>query len=71
MSDIIDKLRDRRSIDGAVIYVEMTEEVLDEAIEEIQTLRLQLANLRQVAGTASIDGWPTFLQIKNGLRNGQ
>ena len=61
--DIVEKLKDRRSIDGPVSYVEMSEIVLDEAIYEIEKLRRKIEAISQVAGKASIEG-VTFAQIK-------
>lgn len=63
MSDIVEKLKDRRSIDGSAAFVEMSERVLDEAIYEIERLRAKIEAISQVAGKASIDG-VTFAQIK-------
>jgi hypothetical protein len=67
MTDIVDKLKDRRTVDGSVIYVEMTEQVLDDAIYEIERLRATIADLRQIAGVASLEGM-SFEQIKESLR---
>jgi hypothetical protein len=65
--DIVEKLKDRRSIDGSVSFVEMSEMVLDEAIYEIEKLRAKIEAIGQVAGKASVDG-VTFAQIKGGYR---
>jgi hypothetical protein len=67
MTDIVDKLKDRRTVDGSVIYVEMTEQVLDDAIYEIERLRATIADLRQIAGVASLEGM-SFEQIKESRR---
>lgn len=63
MVDIVEKLKERRSIDGSVVYVEMSEQVLDDAIYEIERLRATIANLQLIAGKASIDG-QTMATIK-------
>lgn len=40
----------------------------NEAVAEIEKLRATVANLRQIAGAANIDGGPTFNQIKRPSR---
>ena len=55
MTDIVEKLKDRRTIDGSVSYVEMHEQVLDDAIYEIERLRRTIEQLRSVAGAVSLD----------------
>jgi hypothetical protein len=61
--DIVEKLKDRRLVDGSVSFFEMSEMVLDEAIYEIERLRAKIEAISQVAGKASIEG-VTFAQIK-------
>ena len=61
--DIIDKLNVRKVIDGSVLYVEMPESVLDEAIAEIRRLRASIESLRAVTG--AVDAGPSFREIRN------
>ena len=63
--DIIDKLNDRRVIEGSTVYVEMAESVLDEAIAEIRRLRSSMESLRAIAG--AIDARPSFRDIKQSI----
>lgn len=66
MSDIVEKLKDRRLIDGSVTFVEMSEQVLDDAIYEIERLRSTIEQLRSIAGAANIDR--PFSEIKKEIR---
>ena len=61
--DIIDKLNDRRVVDHSMVYVEMAESVLDEAIAEIRRLRASIESLRAVTG--AVDAGPSFREIRN------
>ncbi len=67
MTDIVEKLKNRRGVDGSVIYVEMTEQVLDDAIYEIERLRATIAQLRAVAGAVSVEGH-NYADIRKSLR---
>lgn len=68
MSDIVEKLKQRRSIDGSVTMVEMSEQVLDDAIYEIEHLRNTIAQLRAVAGAVSVEGH-SYADIRKEIRN--
>lgn len=56
MTDIVERLKVRRAVDGSVVYVEMPEQVLDDAIYEIERLRSKIERLREVAGAVSVEG---------------
>ena len=44
-------------------------DAMDDAITEIQRLRAKIEAISQVAGKASIDGGPTFAEIKDRARH--
>ena len=66
--DIVERLKDRRAVDGSVVYVETTEQVLDDAIYEIERLRATIDQLRAIAGAVSIESGLTFSDIKKNLK---
>lgn len=68
MTDVLDKLRDMRTVDGSIIYVEVLEETVNEAVAEITRLRSTIEQMRAVSGLA-IEGKP-FSEIKKEVRNG-
>jgi hypothetical protein len=67
MTDIVEKLKDRRAIDGSVTFVEMSEQVLDDAIYEIERLRNTIAQLRAVSGAVSVEGH-SYADIRRSVR---
>lgn len=84
MSDILEKLR-KMAIhvgqnipqavgkDHAVILATICSEtstLCDQAADEIESLRAQLASIRQVAGAVSLESGLTFGEIKKDARHG-
>lgn len=68
MTDIVDLLRCAHSVDGSAIMLELSEDVVQGAINEITKLRAELAAIRQVAGAVSVDYF-NYADFKRELRS--